>query len=121
MSSVAKKRRVIESCNADLRLAKGRDEMITRFRMWSSLGALLASTSGAALAQSAPDDATLPQATSESALGEIIVTARRREENLQEVPVAVSAFSSETLLRAGVTKAEDLVRVTPSLQFSRFV
>ena len=54
-------------------------------------------------------------------LEEIIVTAQRREENLQSVPIAVSAFSENTLLQAGVAKAEELTRVTPSFTVSRFV
>ena len=47
---------------------------------------------------------------------EIIVTARRREESLQDVPVAVTAFSSETLREKSINNQDDLVAHTPSLQ-----
>lgn len=96
--------------------------MIASSMIRAAACALMLGVSGTAMAQSNPTVAGQPDEVSESGgLEAIIVTARRKEENLQDVPQAVSAFSSETLLRAGVTKAEDLVRITPSLQFSRFV
>jgi len=56
----------------------------------------------------------------EQASGEgnaIIVTARRREETLQETPIAISAFSAETLEERQILQTQDLERITPSLQF----
>ncbi len=49
--------------------------------------------------------------------GEILVTARRREESLQETPIAVSAFSAEVLAERQIQQTSDLERITPSLQF----
>lgn len=49
--------------------------------------------------------------------GEILVTARRRAERLQDTPVAVSAFSAEMLETRQILQTQDLERVTPSLQF----
>ncbi|MBL8645575.1 MAG: TonB-dependent receptor [Rhodospirillaceae bacterium] len=49
-------------------------------------------------------------------LEEIVVTAQRREEAIQTVPVAVSAFSAESLERRQVTQANDLERYVPSLK-----
>ncbi len=46
---------------------------------------------------------------------EIIVTARKRAENLQVVPIAVTAFSAEDLVRKNVQTLADLKYVTPSL------
>jgi len=37
-------------------------------------------------------------------LEEIVVTARKRDESLQEVPVAISAFSAEEIESAGITR-----------------
>lgn len=51
-------------------------------------------------------------------LEEIIVTARRREESLQDTPVAVSALSGEQLADIGITALADLKTVSPSLQFA---
>ena len=46
---------------------------------------------------------------------DIIVTARRREERLQDVPQAIIAFNSEQLTRANINEVTDLVRVAPGL------
>jgi iron complex outermembrane receptor protein len=56
---------------------------------------------------------------SDSAIGEIIVTATRRETSLQKTPVAVSAFSQATLDRQQVKDVTDLARFVPSLQFNQ--
>ena len=45
--------------------------------------------------------------------GDIVVTARRREESLSKVPVAVSAFSAETLAKQGVRSELDLQSAVP--------
>lgn len=50
-----------------------------------------------------------------SALEEIVVTAQKRSESLQEVPVAVSALAGEKLDEAGVGRIEDLRNYVPSL------
>ncbi len=46
---------------------------------------------------------------------EIIVTAQKREENLQEVPIAIMAFSPAKLDAFGIQSAQDLERITPGL------
>jgi iron complex outermembrane receptor protein len=48
-------------------------------------------------------------------LEEAIVTAQKRSESLQDVPVAVNAFTSDTILEAGINNTEDLAVMTPSL------
>jgi iron complex outermembrane receptor protein len=47
--------------------------------------------------------------------GVITVTARRRAENLQDVPIAVTAFSGEALERQGATDITDLNDTTPNV------
>jgi iron complex outermembrane receptor protein len=49
---------------------------------------------------------------------DIVVTAQRRSENLQNVPVAVTALTPETLAVAGVTSTDDLKALTPGLNFN---
>lgn len=49
---------------------------------------------------------------------EIVVTAQRREESIQDVPISVSAFSSEKLDALGVETAQDLQLATPGLVYS---
>src|SRR5215212_558150 len=72
--------------------------------------------SGAALAQARPDAPKPASAVSENALEEVIVTARRREESLQVVPISVTAFSGETLASKGIANAFDLQSQVPSLR-----
>lgn len=53
------------------------------------------------------------------ASGEIIVTAQRRSERLQDVPLAISAFTGESLQQQGITSTKDLTIVTPGLNFTQ--
>jgi iron complex outermembrane receptor protein len=52
------------------------------------------------------------------AIEEIVVTAQRREERLQEVPAAISALSGESLSRQHLLGNADLARQVPSLSFT---
>jgi len=54
------------------------------------------------------------------ALEEIVVTAQKRAENLQDVPISVTALSSNALETTGFDNLSDLSRLTPSLQLSNF-
>lgn len=47
---------------------------------------------------------------------EIVVTARKREESMQEVPIAISAFSGEKLRDAGITNIKQIGQLVPGLQ-----
>ena len=53
-------------------------------------------------------------------LEEIVVTARKREESLQDTPIAVSAFTADALERQQISGTEDLDQVTPNLQFAAY-
>ncbi|MBT5701519.1 MAG: TonB-dependent receptor plug domain-containing protein, partial [Gammaproteobacteria bacterium] len=46
---------------------------------------------------------------------ELVVTARRREEGLQDAPLAVSAYTKETLDYRGVTRLDEIARFVPGL------
>ncbi len=52
------------------------------------------------------------------ALEEVLVTARRREESAQTVPIAISAFGAEKLQDFRIEKMEDLKSIAPSLSVS---
>ncbi len=63
-------------------------------------------------------DAAAPQgdaAETVTGLNDIVVTARRREESLQDVPLAVTAFTAETLAEKAITDRTSLADNTPSL------
>jgi outer membrane receptor protein involved in Fe transport len=54
-----------------------------------------------------------------SALEEVVVTATRRSENLENVPISVTAFSQEKLDAEGLHSIDDLTRMTPGVAFQR--
>ncbi len=68
--------------------------------------AIAASTSFAVLAQDT------------IGLEEVVVTAQRREQNLQEVPVSVTAFSGEQLERSNIRGAGEYLALTPNVSFT---
>ena len=51
-------------------------------------------------------------------LEEIIVTAQRREQSLQDVPVAVTAFTGEALELANITEAAQYLNLTPNVSYT---
>ena len=59
-----------------------------------------------------PAAAATPNATG---VGDIIVTAQRREESLSKVPLSISAFNSSTLQTRVVTREQDLQSLAPGL------
>ena len=79
------------------------------------LALLLTSAASAAYAQGA--DASSDGA----AVEEVIVTAAKRAENLQDVPISVSAITGDALARGRVTQVDELVTRVPNLQLSSTV
>lgn len=49
-------------------------------------------------------------------IGDIVVTAQRREQNLQDVPVAVTAFAGDALSDLGIQSSSDIAGVVPNLE-----
>jgi len=82
-------------------------EMLRHYTIGAAAAALVTTPSSVALAQSQ---------TTASTISEVVVTARKREENLQQIPVAVTALSSRQLTQQGVRTPTDLQRYVPSLQ-----
>lgn len=64
--------------------------------------------------------ATPTLAQNEAQPGDIIVTAQRRAENLQAVPIAINAVSSEALQSRGLNDIADISKVTPSLNVQSY-
>jgi len=87
--------------------------MIENKKGLSCLVVALAIASAAGTATAAPD----PQESqaSGSLLDEIVVTAQRREERVQDVPIAISAFSADQLEKLNVTETLDMVKLIPNL------
>jgi outer membrane receptor protein involved in Fe transport len=70
---------------------------------------------GATFAMAADAPGAAPAAAAGEASGEVTVTAGRRTENLQKVPVAVAAVGGAEIEKAGVQNFADLAKMTPSL------
>ncbi|HEY6869036.1 MAG TPA: TonB-dependent receptor, partial [Novosphingobium sp.] len=95
-------------------MLKGRSFAVFSSRV--ALAAVLATVGGfaaPALAQQAPAAASADDAAKGD--GEIVVTARRREERLVEVPIAVTSFSGEALSRSGALDITDLAQSAPNV------
>jgi iron complex outermembrane receptor protein len=79
-------------------------------------GASFAAIAASAAAQPAPAGGAASAAAPEGAmLGEIVVTARRRSESLQEVPQTVNAVTADTLQKLNIRQFTDVQAVVPGL------
>ena len=84
--------------------------------------ALAIFASEAATAQTGPTasgQAEVPQSADNSQIRDIVVTAQRRAQKLQDVPIAVNAISGEAAMNAGITGTVALQQSVPALQISR--
>src|SRR5690606_38062947 len=83
---------------------------------WLGASALIAAATplvtGSAFAQSGGESVAENE--------DIVVTARRREENLQDTPVAVTVLNAEALERQQVSGTTELTNVAPNLQFHSY-
>lgn len=79
----------------------------------------LALGAGAAQAQDAAEPSSPPTAQTDDGLQDIVVTARRREERLQEVPVAITAISGDELASRSIQQVLDLTRTVPGFTASQ--
>ena len=66
-------------------------------------------------------EAEKPVADAATAIGleEIVVTAQRREERLQNVPISVSVYNQATMDVQGTRSIDDIARLTPAVTFTR--
>lgn len=53
-------------------------------------------------------------------MDEVVVTARKREESVQDTPIAVSAFTGASLDARGIQKIDDIAKITPNMSFDNF-
>ena len=87
---------------------------ISLIRTLMGSAALVGCASGA-LAQTPPPTNALAASTEGTGLSEIIVTARRRAERLQTVPISASAFDANSLAQRNISNTQDLLGQVPSL------
>lgn len=81
-----------------------------------SLGAVAAALSSPAVAQNAAAG-TQPaaQAADQGGIAEIVVTAQKRAENVQDVPIAISAFTATALQERAVSSVASLSNIAPNV------
>ncbi len=94
----------------------------TRARLALSVSVTALLMAGApALAQTTPPAAPAPQAgqASPAVVDDIIVTAQKREQSVQDVPIAVSALSAEALESRQMEGGSELLRAVPNVAFSK--
>lgn len=62
--------------------------------------------------------AAAPAARTGLSIEEVVVTAQKREENINDVPIAINAFTSDTLDALGVTDTTNLSNIVPGFTFA---
>jgi iron complex outermembrane receptor protein len=90
--------------------------MSRKFALLAGASILMISTS--AFAQEAASDAVAAEEDT-GGLEEIVVTAQKREENMQNVPVAVTALSAAAIENSRIADFSDLTRAAPSLTITQ--
>lgn len=60
----------------------------------------------------------IPTTSADSLLEEIVVTAQKREQNLQDVPIAITAFTGAQMTALGVQESFDIATFTPGVHIS---
>lgn len=88
----------------------------TAIQCLGTISLIALAVSGAHAEQGEPAEPR-PVAAADPVPGDIVVSARRREERLQDVPDAVTAISSSTIVNAGIDKVDDFARLVPNLTF----
>ena len=92
--------------------------MSARRKAWV-FGISLAPIALVSTALAAPADAPpAPSASSITQIGEIIVTATRREESISKIPQSVTAFTSERMEALQIKTFADIVQYTPGINYS---
>ncbi len=86
--------------------------------LMASSAMLVAALGTSAHAQSKTATTAAAAAASTNTIEELVVTAQKREQSLQDVPVAVSAFTSERRDLIGITTVSDLTNFTPGLEYN---
>ena len=84
-----------------------------------SLAAIALATTCPAFAQDAESGAGGEKRENTSGIGEIVVTAQKRSENIQEVPIAISAVNEDFLESRGITSLDGLSTVAPNVKIER--
>jgi len=89
----------------------------TYFPLRSSAAPTKLSLAIAAALALAPPDSRAVEPTDASVLQEIVVTARKRQENLQDVPLSIDVYTQKDLQNLGITGFDDYAQKVPSISY----
>ncbi|MBS0361530.1 MAG: TonB-dependent receptor [Proteobacteria bacterium] len=93
--------------------------MHTKVRLLASGAALFAVALASSVhAQTAAKPAAAAAAAGGNTIEELVVTAEKRSQSLQDVPVAISAFTSQKRELLGITSIQDMTNFTPGLEYT---
>jgi iron complex outermembrane receptor protein len=94
--------------------------MVCRKILLAAASSVALVAGGQAMAQEAPTQTapTPEQAADNSGLDDIIVTAQKREQSLQDVPISITAFNAESISALGAQSVGDLDTFTPGLSIN---
>ena len=88
-----------------------------RLAFWTIAG--LAVGASGAFAQTAPEAPAATADASSGGLEEVVVTATRRSENVQSVPIAITAFTADSMQQRNLTNIHALSDLTPSVNLDQ--
>ena len=89
--------------------------MSVNHKIASAVAGILATHSAALLAADQPAS---EGGASSASIQEVVVTAQRRSENAQDVPIAIQAFSGDDLQKLNVSNFDDLIKHLPNVTAS---
>lgn len=87
----------------------------------AAFSAVLASTAQFAQAQTAEQEGAEPAASHGLAVEEVIVSARKRDESIQDIPLSVTPFTADQMERRAFTGIEDIAATTPGFTYEGFI
>jgi iron complex outermembrane recepter protein len=95
------------------------DGGVWRSSVWMAAGVLVCSFGAGVVGAQEPTAARTAAAGEGGGLAEIVVTAQKREERLQDVPITVSAFTPESLTNNRIATTQDLQFLAPALLYNQ--
>jgi len=91
---------------------------VSSFKQALLLGCALLAPVGARAAE-APALSAKPEADGAVGVSEIVVTAQKREQKINDVPMSITAVTGDDLAQRGVTNVADLTKIVPSFTFAQ--
>lgn len=88
---------------------------------WKNFAAILLTSTAMAVAAPALAQAAADAEQNDGGIAEIVVTAQKRAESAQDVPIAISVFSGDALSERAVNNVSQLTAVAPNVNFDNGV